>query len=862
MRKELQDIELIERYISGGLSTEEIAAVESRLITDSEFGDQVETQRDLQVAISRTALRNEMHAAGKSVAFNRALKKWIVGGLVVAVAAGAMFYFMNVGGEGVVVDEQVRSENIEEVTSTEELDVIEESEENDVIMCEEAPGEGAVDQSEAEETSSVDSFSNGSTGGVSKSSSKASTLIKQKAQESPEQEDGLIDFNGLKMWVQPDVQTYDIRTSEGGLIETKDGTVIVVPENAFINKDQSVVTGIVEVKVLEAVNLDDMVLYNLTTSANGKALQTGGMLHFEFLSKGKSVMVDAKRPLYIEVPTDEKVSGMMAFEGEVKDGKVNWKNPKPLKKYLVNVDFSLLNFLPEGFEDAVEEELPFRKHVKFSSSTVDKIYYNLTRGSVGFGDAPVNDSFNQLGKLAKKLSGKSKGDSGFNLPTADTISEIIDYSYTDGPPLELGNKDWICGISPNAIKSIRVSEFERTFLATKEFEKRIAVIHNTSDADAILNIYVNNLTKDLYVSDSIVADFCSGGIKKRFQIFAAEKLTNIEGVNLHQKFLSRFYNKKLREFKSDQENYERRINEVNESEINNLRNNYSAEVKRNSKLFKGEGAVAGGNKREVEVTTTSFVNNEVTNGSGIKSANNSVATSNSYAFTWASGGWVNIDAYLHLLSKGSEEVVINYKGNKGVTEVYQFLSAVDNLTPLVLSEGTASVRVPKVGSIGARGMTNTFCLAISKDGSNFKFAKQRYNPYDGSEVSIELVPSSEAAIRAHLREFGVQKNLTQRLRKFENQIARRKRITDAANAKREREAKILAKKREIAKARISKKKKALQKKQAAVAEDTRQLNVFRLNAFKCEGGQSEAANTDEELETLDNVELKYEGLGE
>ncbi|MBL7984948.1 MAG: energy transducer TonB, partial [Flavobacteriales bacterium] len=58
------------------------------------------------------------------------------------------------------------------------------------------------------------------------------------------------------------------------------------------------------------------------------------------------------------------------------------------------------------------------------------------------------------------------------------------------------------GIDPAKIKTIWTSRFNNTNLATKEFEERLAYIFRTCD-HALLDVYVNNLDKDLYWCDSV-----------------------------------------------------------------------------------------------------------------------------------------------------------------------------------------------------------------------------------------------------------------------------------------------------------------------------------------------------------------------
>jgi hypothetical protein len=83
-----------------------------------------------------------------------------------------------------------------------------------------------------------------------------------------------------------------------------------------------------------------------------------------------------------------------------------------------------------------------------------------------------------------------------------------------------------CFVSPASVKAIREWVFGTTFLATKQFEARLKVLHQLENGQELLEIYVNNVTKELWVVDQLVADRLTGREKAIFEAFSAEKLGN------------------------------------------------------------------------------------------------------------------------------------------------------------------------------------------------------------------------------------------------------------------------------------------------------------------------------------------------
>lgn len=591
--------------------------------------------------------------------------------------------------------------------------------------------------------------------------------------------DSRFDFNGLKTWIEPRVQSFIVNTTKSNLIEAENGTLISVPSKAFVDENGNSVTGNVDIKLIEALTLDDIVLYNLGTTADGKALQTGGMLHLEYLSDGKKVYVNPKRPLYIQVPTTKVEKDMQVFDGEVANGKVNWKNPQPLKKYLINIDFALLDFLPTGFADSVETFVPYKNHQINSKEFVDSLYYSL---GVLENKKIENEKIRRVpygGELRTK-----------NLNLRDTV-------------IKLDNKETFklsCGINPLSIQTIKTSKFEKTFLATKEFEERLKVLHQLENGEELLKIYWNNLAKDLCFSDSLVSTTLTGSDRLIFKNFANQKLTNIKDAEIHQEQLSAYFNQQRSKFQKEQEQLKLAFNSKSQKQLDDLYADLTDATKKHGTFFsKAYRARVQSNPIAAATFAPQY-----------------------YTFAWAKFGWVNIDAYLHILSKGSQEVNMLVSASVGTTEVYQFIAEVNNLTPLMINENKATVLVPKAGTSYAKKMENTFCMAISKNGDQYKWFDLRYNPYQSTSINVNLVDVDIQTIRAKLREYGVEKDLIQRI----NEIKAREEKEYKIQAEREAKRKKLQEEMEKA-------QKAIELKKAELKRDAEMMNALKKVAFNC-----------------------------
>ena len=106
------------------------------------------------------------------------------------------------------------------------------------------------------------------------------------------------------------------------------GTQVHIPANAFdCPADKKV-----KLQIVEVFDKSDMILYNLSTSSNGKQLVTGGMVKIEATADGKAVALRDGKSLTVEVPTNQATPEMQLFDSEQVGNNINWVNPQPLQQ--------------------------------------------------------------------------------------------------------------------------------------------------------------------------------------------------------------------------------------------------------------------------------------------------------------------------------------------------------------------------------------------------------------------------------------------------------------------------------------------------------------------------------------------------
>ncbi len=126
-------------------------------------------------------------------------------------------------------------------------------------------------------------------------------------------------------------ETFTFQTDRENVIEAKEGTIITIPPDVFEYKNGSnQPIGEVTVSIEEAYTFGDMIMLNLTTTSDGRMLETGGMIHIEASSNGQALKIKEGKSFNIKMPVIEAQPEMELFIGEEngEDNSVNWKETK------------------------------------------------------------------------------------------------------------------------------------------------------------------------------------------------------------------------------------------------------------------------------------------------------------------------------------------------------------------------------------------------------------------------------------------------------------------------------------------------------------------------------------------------------
>lgn len=155
-------------------------------------------------------------------------------------------------------------------------------------------------------------------------SPKTNLRSQSKRQES-QKEPGNPAFDYLKGLDQGEPTIRYVSAESGGEVRGRQGTVLTIPPGAFERKDGSPAVGQVMIVLDEFLNVSRSITNGLTTMAEGRRLETGGMLKIGAEDNvGEELQLAEDKVIEMRIPTRDLRMGMQTFTGRRSNGVMNW----------------------------------------------------------------------------------------------------------------------------------------------------------------------------------------------------------------------------------------------------------------------------------------------------------------------------------------------------------------------------------------------------------------------------------------------------------------------------------------------------------------------------------------------------------
>jgi TonB family protein len=137
-------------------------------------------------------------------------------------------------------------------------------------------------------------------------------------------------------------QIFLVSTEVDTLIKCNEGTTIKIRSNSFVSERTGLpIAGKMKIIVNEYYTLLDIIAANLSTTSDGKLLETGGMIYISATINNENCILKKGKTIEIGFPTIDNNNDMQLFTGIWDSNTVNWKpisNSIDLNKVYTIVD--------------------------------------------------------------------------------------------------------------------------------------------------------------------------------------------------------------------------------------------------------------------------------------------------------------------------------------------------------------------------------------------------------------------------------------------------------------------------------------------------------------------------------------------
>ena len=304
-----------------------------------------------------------------------------------------------------------------------------------------------------------------------------------------------------------EVELFTLSNAKDTSLYTADEIYIHIPKGAVVDSEGNPVDNY-QLQFAGFMDAADAIASGLTTNSDSALLESSAIVYAQVSQGGQPLFIDPNKGVTLSIPEYYERGNLETFTKE--NSESSWqKTPEPV--YLNTVDFNLLDFLPKGFRPTIKEVL----NTAYSDEAVDSLYYAM-------------EAYERKELiLVTNVQGSERSEifiwpKGMKHPLDEGMAHYGNDSTSYEPT-----------ITPAKIKVLKSEKLANTFIATRAFEQRMAVLHEWGCwGDELLKVYLQNLHQPLWVSDSIVyfhKPFDDLGYPQ-FKEFYEQRLTNTQGA--------------------------------------------------------------------------------------------------------------------------------------------------------------------------------------------------------------------------------------------------------------------------------------------------------------------------------------------
>jgi hypothetical protein len=275
-------------------------------------------------------------------------------------------------------------------------------------------------------------------------------------------------------------QHYTINPKSSQVITGESGTMLLIPDHAFTDKNGNAVSGKVKLELVEAITREDLITMNIGTMSDQGMLETGGTIYVGAKSEsGEELQLAEGKIIEAEIPATQVRPGMQLWQGQQNaDGSVSWNNPEPMSGGLKEVPVASLGDSAQAVAQAIAPAVV---------GVAVEIPQQLDR----------TVWLDWQNRVVIKSWGVKANDSIFRWQGDSVVIPGFDGSQDNV----------VMNADANGLDIVNFADkkFEHTNISTAEFRSRLPYIKQACDA-RVAHCYADHPTRALWKSDAAIAD--------------------------------------------------------------------------------------------------------------------------------------------------------------------------------------------------------------------------------------------------------------------------------------------------------------------------------------------------------------------
>ena len=169
-------------------------------------------------------------------------------------------------------------------------------------------------------------------------------------------------------------QTFIIKSSNDTVIKSQSGSLLIFRKNSFVNNNGKLINGQIVIEFKELLDKTDIIFSGLTTTTNGKILESGGVIFIKALSNGQTVELSDSGKIGFAIQTDSILPGMQIFNGELQQDNIDWVTPSHL---LNDTIIRIAEAKPWHQDEITREEALELGFITIDTLTGDRIFEDI-----------------------------------------------------------------------------------------------------------------------------------------------------------------------------------------------------------------------------------------------------------------------------------------------------------------------------------------------------------------------------------------------------------------------------------------------------------------------------------------------------